>query len=385
MLFVMGPRQVGKTTIAQSLQEDWPAFTYFTWDSEEDQELILLGGREVARQQKLGKNDREPPLLIFDEIHKYENWKNFLKGLYDAYPFMAHILVTGSARLDVYQKGGDSLMGRYFRYRVHPFTVRELAEPTVVPLALRPDPISIDEEQFQALWRFGGFPDPFLRGNEQYHAQWLLLRDQQLFRDDVRDLTKVREISQLQLLAKLLRRQTGALTSHASLAKKVKASHTTIASWLQLLQSVYYSFEVRPWTKNITRSLIKEPKYYMVDWSSIEDPAIRAENMVACHLLKAVHFWTDCGMGKFDLCYIRDKEKREVDFIVTRNDSPYLLVEVKLRNSLHVSSSLKYFQQQLDAPYALQVVFEMPNTQQTCFIDRTPRVVPARAFLSQLA
>ncbi len=384
MLFVMGPRQVGKTTIGLGLEEEWPRYHYLTWDNTDHRKQIKKGEQALAEELGLHAGEDLAPVIVFDELHKYRPSKLFLKGLYDTFPFMAHVLVTGSARLDVYQRGADSLMGRFFGYRVHPLTVRELSEPEVIPIGIRPEPCSIDNRSWEALWRFGGFPDPFLRGEDFYHHQWQKSRNELLFRIDLRDLSKVREISQVELLAECIRSSVGSLTSYTSLAKKVQAPHTTIKRWIKWLVSLFYCFEVRPWAGNLPRSLLKEPKYYLNDWSSIKEDGPRAENLVACHLIKACNFWTDFGVGTFHLHYVRDKSKREVDFLVTRDGAPWLLVEVKLNHAYSVSPSLTYFQKQLKTKYALQVVFGMGQSQRPCFVDERPRVVPVRTFLSHL-
>jgi len=384
MLFLMGPRQVGKTTIAQDLESDWPRHHYYTWDNSNHRKLIRRGEQELGEELLLGSRDEPIPLVVFDELHKFRSWKRFLKGFYDTFPSLAHILVTGSARLDVYQKGADSLMGRYFRYRIHPLSVRELIEPEVTPVGLRPEPCPIDDDLFDALWRFGGFPDPLSKASERHWTKWHTLRNEQLFREDLSDLSHVREIAQLEMLAEFIRRSAGSQVSYSSLGRKVGAAHTSIRRWINWLTSLYYCFEIRPWSKNLSRSLLKEPKYYMTDWSAVDDPGARAENLVACHLLKAANFWTDYGTGVFKLYYLRDRDGREVDFLLTRDDKPWLLVEVKLNHAYTVSPHLNYFQKQIQAPYALQVVFDLPDTQRPCFIDNTPRIVPARTFLSQL-
>ena len=379
MLFLMGPRQVGKTTISQMLGKIDDGTFYYNWDDERDREA-----RSIGEARGLASHQKSEPLLIFDEIHKHRGWKLFLKALYDIYPHKAHILVTGSARLDVYQRGGDSLMGRYFLYRINPLSVAELAYPDSIAHGVRPAPARLDDNAFDRLWTYGGFPDPFLKGDPQYYLQWKRLKYQQLFREDLRDLTRVHELSQIELLAKLLSHQVGQQTSYTSLSRKVRVSDQTIRSWLKTLSSLYYSFEVRPYSKNIAKSLVKEPKYYLYDWSLCEDDSARAENMVACHLLKAVHFWTDFGLGEYDLFYLRDKEKREVDFLVTKDGDPYFLVEVKLTDGKKTSPSLHHFQKQLNAPYAFQVVIDMPYVDKNCFLGPEPLIVSARTFLSQL-
>lgn len=383
MLFLMGPRQVGKSTICLSLEKEFPNFYYYNWDDDIDREKILKGSREIAANAHL-PDITGTPLISFDELHKYPRWKLFLKGLYDRYSNQAKILVTGSARLNVYRRGGDSLMGRYFYYRVHPITVAEAINPDHIPSQLISTPRSIEEEQFRSLWNFGGFPDPFLKQNEQFYNRWKKLRNEQLFQEDLRDLTQIQSIDQLELLAQNIRSHAGQLTNYGSLANKVRVADTTIRKWLKLLQSFYFCFEVRPWSKNVTRSLLKQPKYYLWDWSLCTDEGSRAENFIASHLHKAIHFWTDHGFGEFGLYFLRDKSKREVDFVVTKEGQPWFLVEVKLRKNKGLSSSLHYFHKLIQPKHSFQVVLDEPFVDVDCFSYSEPITVPGRTFLSQL-
>ena len=386
MLFVMGPRQAGKTTTSLMVKEDWGAGYYFNWDQLADRTKILAGSEAIAREIGLDQLSEQVPLIIFDEIHKYPEWKNFLKGFYDSYPDQVKIIVTGSARLNVFKKGGDSLMGRYFYYRFHPLTVAEIIEPETIPSSeFRPFPQSIDEDKLNALLNFGGFPDPFLKDNKRFSNRWKSLRLEQLFEEDILTLSRVQEIGQMEVLAELIRLQAGQLISNESLAKKVRVSSPTIRNWLEILKSFYYCFEVKPYSKNIARSLIKEPKYYLWDWSLCEENGGRIENFIAAHLHKAVHFWTDYGFGDYHLNFLRDKEKREVDFVIVKDGSPWMLVEVKSSNNKNISPSLAYFQEMTRAPYAFQVVLDMPFVNKSCFeIKNKPVIVPARTFLSSL-
>lgn len=383
MLFLMGPRQVGKTTACTKLSKEYSAFFYFTWDNPDDRSLILSGVNAVAKSIGLETLQEKKPLVVFDEIHKYSHWKNFLKGFYDSFPDKMHILVTGSARLDVYKKGGDSLMGRYFLYRFHPLTVAEILCPQLREQEIQKTPQAIDDESFASLWKFGGYPDPYLKSNQRFFNRWKTLRFQQLFQEEIRDLTRIQEIAQLELLAKILKQQVGQLSSYTSLAKAVRATDTTVRKWLSALSSLYYCFEIRPFSTNISRSLIKEPKYYLWDWSEIEDVGAKTENFIASHLLKAVHFWTDFGLGSYNLHYLRNKDKREVDFLVTKDNKPWFLVEAKYK-SHGLSPSLQYFQEATGCEHAFQVVIDLPYVQKNCFAETEPIIVPARTFLSQL-
>lgn len=203
-------------------------------------------------------------------------------------------------------------------------------------------------------------------------------------KEDLRDLTQVRELGQVEMLAELIADRVGQLVSYSSLSRDIGASVDSIRRWVRTLESLYYCFSVRPWHVNVTRSLRKEPKYFLWDWSQVRDPGARAENMVASALLKAVHVWSDRGQGSFDLCFIRDKEKREVDFVVVRDGEPWFLVEVKRSGNASLSSHLHRFQEQTGARYAFQVAMDAPYVDRDCFDQAGPIIVPARTFLSQL-
>lgn len=384
MLFLVGPRQVGKTTASLEVASAHTSHFYFNWDIQTDRLKILEGADAIASAMQLQHLQSSMPMVAFDELHKYPKWKIFLKGFFDKYEKQVQILVTGSARLDIYKAGGDSLMGRYFPYRLHPLSVAEIANPTLRKTELSPIPYEIKKEDFDALFEFGGFPEPFVKRTSQFYTRWKRLRVQQLFQEDLRDLTRIHELGQIETLAELLKLQAGQLTQYTELAKKVNVSVDTIRRWLKTLKSFYYCFSIKPWSKNISRSLLKEPKIYLWDWSLIDDLGARRENFIASHLLKAVHFWTDRGLGDYDLYFLRDKEKREVDFLVTKNNNPWFLVEVKSSENKGISPSLFYYKEATQAQFALQVVFDKKYVNKNCFISSEPIVVPATTFLSQL-
>lgn len=244
-------------------------------------------------------------------------------------------------------------------------------------------------EEFDALYRFGGFPEPFTRATERFFNRWIKLRMEQLFREDLRDLTRVQEIDQLITLSHILMSRAGQLSNYTTLASEVCVSVDTIRRWLTLLESVYFSFRVRPWFRNVAKSLRKQPKVYPWDWSPIQDTGARIESFVASHLLKAVHWWTDLGLGTFELFYIRDTNQRKVDFLVVKNSEPWMLVEVKKSIKEPISSSLKHFAAQLAVPFAFQVVLEMDYVDTDCFNTECSGLggvirVPMKTWLSQL-
>ncbi len=219
-----------------------------------------------------------------------------LKVMFDQYEGNLNILVTGSARLDVFKRGGDSLMGRYFPYTLHPISIAEIAQPQL-PTTLIWNPQITDNSSWDALSRFGGFPEPFTKAEQRFWTRWSGLLTQQLFKEDLRDLTQVQSIDQIEVLAHILSRQVGQLTSFTTLSNHVRVSIDTIRRWLSTLQALYFCFAVRPWHRNVPRALRKESKYYLLDWSLVEDVGSRAENLVAAALLKAVDWWTETGQG----------------------------------------------------------------------------------------
>ena len=382
MVFLMGPRQVGKTTLSLESASEWPKHFYFNWDNAAEKLLYIKGPDAIARQAGLDELTEQKPVLIFDEIHKFGKWKNFLKGFFDLYEKKTKIIVTGSARLNIYKKGGDSLMGRYFYYRIHPLSVAEIASPNLIQEEIRP-PAPIAESDWTALLEHGGFPEPFIQRSKAFSRRLRAIRKDQLFREDIRDGTRIQELSQLELLAELLRKQAAESMDYQSLAKKVGVSIDTIRRWLEVLKSFYYCFSIQPWSKNITRSLIKEPKLYLWDWSLIDEEGHRNENLVASHLLKATDFWNDRGLGEYGLYYLRTKDKIETDFLVTKNRKPWFLVEVKTK-AKGLSPALYHFQKETEAPHAFQVAFDLPFVNKNCFEEKGPILVPAQTFLSQL-
>lgn len=383
MLFLVGPRQVGKTTTSLDLSASYKIHYYFNWDVQSDRLKIVEGPEAIAELLKLDILRASVPVVVFDELHKYAKWKTFLKGFFDKYHHKVKIIVTGSARLDVYKLGGDSLMGRYFLYRLHPLSVAEIVNPALKTMEIS-EPSPIREEDFDRLFKFGGFPEPFLKSSPQFYSRWRRTRTHQLFEEDLRDATRIQEVGQIQLLAEILRQQAGQQTSFTELSKKVNVSIDTIRRWIEVLKSFYYCFTIQPWKKNVVRSLIKEPKIYLWNWAEVVDAGAKAENFIASHLLKAVHFWTDSGWGDYSLHYVRDKEKREVDFLIVKDEQPWMLVEVKKSSQAGLSKSLYYYQELLGVNFALQVAMDLDYLPQNCIQDGSPMIVPAKTFLSQL-
>jgi len=309
IILISGPRQTGKTTVSKQLNDD---YDYFNYDSKEDR---------LAIQQK--NWDRSKQLIIFDELHKMKQWKRWLKGVFDTEGIPPQILVTGSAKLDIHKRVGDSLAGRYFQYRLHPFDLKEIDQFLDVSL----------EEGFETLWHCSGFPEPFLEGSKTYYRRWRQSHIDIILRQDLIDLSSVRDIESVQTLVLLLSQRAGSTVSYANLARDLDRDPNTIKRWLQLLENLYIIHRVTPYNRNIARSLKKEPKFYFYDHALVEDAGARLENIVANALKKELHFLEDTQGIKGTLHYLRTKDGQELDFLVNLDATPTHLIEVKMGNS----------------------------------------------------
>ena len=387
MAFVSGPRQTGKTTLSKMLLKKRGAGAYFNWDETEFRRVWTKHPRSIIPPQKEGRI----PLLVLDEIHKAKLWKRTLKGLFDTLENPTDILVTGSARLNVYKKGSDSLLGRYFHFRLHPFTLREMVLSGTQP----PDslfetlhgraltPRKEWSEAFVNLMRFGGFPDPLFSQDEKKARLWRRGRMEKVIREDLRDLSRIPELSRIEMLASLLPEKVGSLFSIASLREHLEVNHETVKRWVIFLQELFYLFEIKPYQGAVSRSLKKEGKAYLWDFSEVRDKSARYENLVASHLLKACHFWTDSGEGEFALHYIRNKEKQEIDFLVARNGRPWMAVETKWADGAP-SPNWKKFLPPLGKIMAVQLVAEPGKWSWVKVGERNLLIASAQEFLAYL-
>lgn len=358
MAFISGPRQVGKTTLVKYAL---PNARYFNYEKKSDTLIIRKGADAVASDLGLDKNPPDFSEVIFDELHKNPKWKSFLKGFFDVYgDGKLKIASTGSARMNIYKRGGDSLMGRYFPYRIHPLSVSEVASPKVDIENVFQIPKEIPKGTIEELLQFGGYPEPFIAKNMRFYNRWKSLRIEQLFSEDLRDFSKIQDIRGIRLLSELLTSSVGSGINYSSLANELDVSVNTIKSWIELLESVFFSYSIRPWYRNVASSIRKQPKIYLWDWSMVHDEGAKKENFIASHLLKAVHWWTDCGLGDFGLYYLRDKAQNEVDFLISKDSNPFLIIESKTSSREALSKALVGFSQKLNIPHAFQVCFDMP-------------------------
>ncbi len=373
MVFIAGARQVGKTTLAKSILKSSGAGVHLSWDRREDRKEILKArwpGGEA--------------LIVLDELHKYRFWKRWIKGEFDQHRDRLRFLVTGSARLDVYRRGGDSLQGRYHHYRLHPLSFAEV-EKADNPRLLSPGeelvfPGSASKKTVDALFQYGGFPEPFLAQSDQVLRRWQKERLDRFFREDVRDLEAVQDISSMQILTDLLTERIASPLSLNSLREDLEVSHRAISHWIDVLERLYFLFRIRPFTTRMVRGLKKMPKAYFWDSSLVPDRGPRFENLVALHLLKFCHFLEDSEGYRTDLQYLRDATGREVDFLVTCDRKPWFAVEAKL-SADEIDPSLHYYREKLRLPWAYQVVLEGGRD----FVVDGVRCLPAARFLAGLA
>ena len=357
MAFLGGPRQVGKTTLALSLlkSDNLRHPGYLNWDDVSIRPALLKG--ELPGNQKL---------IVLDEIHKYPRWRNLVKGYYDTNKDHLSILVTGSARLDYYRKGGDSLQGRYHYYRLHPFSLGELN-------------LQSSKGDFELLMKYGGFPEPLFSANDKSWRRWQKERIARVIYDDLRDLETVKEIGLMEVLAETLPGRVGSPLSVKNLREDLQVAHETAERWITILENMYVCFRILPFGAPKIRAVKKEKKLYMWDWSQVHGEGERFENLVACQLLKYCHHLEDTEGHKMELRFIRDTDRREIDFVVIKNKSALFAVECK-SGEREVSPSIRYFRERTTIERFYQIHMGTKD-----YLKEGVRVMPYRVFCQELA
>ena len=358
MVFIGGPRQSGKTTLAKHLlsQNNIDISTrYLNWDDSKDRELIL--------------NETFPAgddLLVLDEIHKYSRWQQLVKGLFDKRGPALKILITGSARLDYYRRGGDSLQGRYHFYRLFPFTIDELNQP--------------DHSGFEHLFMYGGFPEPFSSASETHTRRWSREYRTRIVRGDLQDLERVQDIDSIEKMVLHLPNLVGSPLSLNGLREDLQVSHQSVSRWMKMLENLFMVFRIYPFGAPNIRAVKKEAKHYHWDWTVIKDPSKRFENIVACHILKWCCFLQDSQGREMEVRYFRDIDRREVDFVVLEDNNPIFFIECKTSDK-KPSRSLLYLKRRFPAVEAVQLFMADGDD----LVDRHGvRTCPASVFLNEL-
>jgi len=387
MVLVSGPRQSGKTTFIQDYAKKFSNSYYFNWDSLSHKRVFAS---DPYFFEKMDRRDDSLPIVIFDEIHKYKKWKNYLKGVYDDFSGDYLFVVTGSGRLDISQRGGDALSGRFFQMNLFPFTLSELSKHKMTlknfigsPLqGFDINPQKETRDIWETLSNFGGFPEPFIRGEERFLRRWSEAYTTQIIRDDIRNMLDLKNIDTIEILVSILPSKVGSPLSINNIASDLQVSFETVKNWLRILDAFYIIFSISTWTKKVSRSILKERKLYLFNYPDIEDSSIRFENMIALELYKTVRFLRNGGYGNFDLHYLRTKDKEEVDFLISLNNKPLLLIEAKF-NETDISKSLLKFQRYFNVP-AIQLVNREDTYRVIRNKDNSVLIVTAHRWLSAL-
>ncbi|OGT26329.1 MAG: ATPase [Gammaproteobacteria bacterium RIFCSPLOWO2_02_FULL_42_14] len=340
IVLLSGPRQCGKTTCAKALHQ---SYDYLNYDSSNDRLLI-----------KKQHWDRDKKLIIFDELHKMPQWKRWIKGVYDTEGIPPQLLITGSAQLDTHRRVGDSLAGRYFQFRLHPIDLQEAVQSWK----------NNANEAFERLWNVGGFPEPFLKGDPEFYSRWHRTHNDVIVRQDLLDLYAIRNLPAIETLIALLQERVGMTISYANLARDLECDSNTVKRWLQVLESLYIIFRVKPYSKKIARSILKEPKFYFYDFAVIKNEGAKLENMVACALLKKLHYVEDTTGIATGLHYLRTKQGHEIDFLITRDNLPTHLIEVKMSND-EPSKSFSHFSSFIKNTMNVQLVKNITRNKST--------------------
>jgi predicted AAA+ superfamily ATPase len=358
MVFIGGPRQSGKTTLAKHLCEKAGCEAeerYLNWDAARDREQIIREHFPTA-----------PGLLILDEIHKFRRWRQVVKGLYDKRGHDISVLVTGSARLDHFRRGGDSLQGRYHFYRLMPLSLAELGVPS---------PSTVD-----ALMAYGGFPEPFSLQSETETRRWSRDYRTRVVTGDLMDLENIQNVGAIEEMVLRLPALVGAPLSINALREDMQVAHQTVSRWFAMLENLYLVFRLHPFSAPHIRAVKKEAKHYHLDWCVVPEPGPRFENLAACHLLKWCFYMQDTQARDIELRYFRDVDRREVDFVVTENSRPIFLVDCK-QSEKSISNALRYLKIRFPEASAVQLYRGDGH-------DRTDRdgirICPAHRFFAEL-
>ncbi len=337
MRFITGPRQSGKTTLAKlKLEHENTKGLYYLWD------LRSIRNRYKANElfftQDIASSARKL-WICFDEIHKMPKWKNILKGIYDSSFDDYNFIVTGSAKFDIKRRAGDSLSGRHFTFHLFPLCLCELISARSFLMPSSPKALEFIKQkiersirahnQLNSLLEYSGFPEPFTRQSKKFQAKWSQDYLDTVIKEDIGALTRIIDREYLYDLYKLLPEMVSSPISESSLASHLEVSPPTIKNYLKKLEDFYLAFRIYPYSKNIKRSLLRASKCYLYDWSRVKEPGNRFENYVAVELKAQLSLWNDALGGDYQLFYIRNKDKKEIDFLITTQDKPWLLIEAK--------------------------------------------------------
>lgn len=378
MVMIAGPRQCGKTTLAKTIAKKYTKnFAYYNWDIEADKRLIM--------HTELNANAQ---LWVLDELHKFRKWRNWLKGLFDQHHPEHAFLITGSAQLETFSRGGDSLQGRYYRHRLHPLTLAELIRPNKISSWPEIFNVSVTvnasaQKTLHDLLKLGGFPEPYFSQSAKEAARWRLAYGARIVREEIRSLEQVQNLDGMELLFDRLPVTIGSPLSINSLREDLQVAFETTRNWLNIFERLYAIFRISPFGAPRIRAVKKEQKLYFWDWGRVDNEAARLENLIAVHLLCFVHWQEDVEGEKWDLRYFRDKQGHEVDFILLHKNQPLCAIEVKT-DDRPLDSNLKYLLERVKIPHAFQLSLGSKDFHPPKINGCKIRIMPAYRFLGQL-
>jgi predicted AAA+ superfamily ATPase len=356
IVLLVGPRQVGKTWLAKHIAQQFQASSYLNYDQSFDRQII-------HNQSWLPSTE----LLIIHELNKMKEWKNYLKGIFDTKPASLKLLVTGSARLDFFDHMGDSLAGRYFRHRLLPISMSEIKQTG-------------GQYPLQRLLDRGGFPEPFFAANTTDVLRWRAQYLNSLLSTDAFELEPIKNLNAMRLLVEMLQHKVCSSVSYDSLSEDLNISPITVKRYIEVLESLYVIFRLTPYSNNIARSLLKEPKIYFFDTGLVPDNVDQKfENLMAVSLLKHVYVLSDCQGKPYKLHYLKTKEGQEVDFAIVNGHTIEHIIEAKTSNT-GISKALAFFHHKYGLK-ATQVVL----TSQSAYQHLGISIIPAEPFLEDLA
>ena len=368
MRFIAGPRQCGKTTLAKDfLLKNKSSDLYFNWDDKETR-LSFLANQHFF-YDLIKKKHIKNPWICFDEIHKSKNWKNFLKAHFDHYEKQINTIVTGGAKLDLFRRSGDSLAGRYFLFHLYPFSLSELNQRAVLKdsdleslsfIESRLDAkVSLNDskQNLLHLLEYSGFPEPCISGKKPFFRLWQKNYIEKLIYEDIRNLSNIKNLDAIFMLVKLLPDKVGNPLSINSIKEDLELNHETVKTYLKYLNLLYVTFQIKPYSRKQKYLVKKEEKLYFYDWTKIQDLSFRFENFIACELLSLIGLWNDSGSADVDLNYLRQKNKKEADFLILKEDKPWLMIEVKLSQT-DIDPHLYTFSENLGGIPIIQIVLE---------------------------
>jgi len=342
MRFIIGPRQTGKTTAARGFLEDQKCLElYYNWDQRKVRDRYIADSHFFVREIYNVEPSEGKRWLCMDEIHKYPKWKNVLKDFFDSFGQENGFIITGSARLDMIRKSGDSLAGRYFTFHLNPVTLRELTGKTFQEppanadewIKGKLDHLIYEKTELSSLLQFSGFPEPLLANSVRFHNKWRRDYLDRLIREDLRDLTRIQELENIATIMHLLPERISSPLSINALAKDIKCSFASVSNYLKAMELGYLIFRISPYSKRISRSLTKEKKAYFYDWTRLNDPAKQFENYVAVEIKTLLELWTDAGIASFEMNFLRNRDGKETDFLILRDQEPWMMLEAKLSST----------------------------------------------------